>query len=95
MKFTTSTYYIEVLEGKIAKRVPHTKGTKNCDFLTREQAVDFLRKLVANNPPNKFRLVKESTTETEGPWMTKELKPITRSNTYKLWRLPILGCTSN
>jgi len=71
MRSTTSIYYIEVQEGKIAKRVPHTKGTKHTDFIDPGQAKKFLDTLVENNPPRQFRLCKSTTTETEGPWLSK------------------------
>lgn len=71
MRSTTSIYYIEVLEGKIVKRVPHTKKTKHTEFFSRQKAKEFLRNLVINNPGNKFRLCKSTTTETNAPWMSK------------------------
>lgn len=70
MRSTTSTYYVEVLEDKVAKRVPHT-GKKHTEFFIRKMADKFLKELVANNPGYKFRLCKSTTTETTGPWLSK------------------------
>lgn len=67
---TTSVYYVEVLEGKTAMRVPHT-GKKHTEFLVRGTADKFLKELVFNNPGTKFRLCKSTNTETEGPWLSK------------------------
>lgn len=70
MKSTTSVYYVEVLEDKIAMRVPHT-GKKHTEFIFRGAAEKFLQQLVYNNPSTKFRICKRTTTETEGPWLSK------------------------
>jgi len=70
MRSTTSVYYVEVLEEKTARRVPHT-GKKHTEFIVRGTADKFLKHLVVNNPGHKFRLCKSTTTETEGPWFSK------------------------
>lgn len=75
MRSTTTVYYIEVKEGNVAKRVPHTKRTKYTEFCDRRQAITFLHDLVLNNSGNQFRLCKSTTTETEGSWLPKLNKP--------------------
>ena len=69
MKSSTSIYYVEVKEGRTAKRVPHTPKTKWTEFFERKEAVDFLNKLVENNPGTSFRLCKETTTQTPEVWL--------------------------
>lgn len=70
MSHSTSIYYIDVIEDEQPKKVPHTKGTKYTDFMDRTKAQSFLDTLVENNPGNKFRLCKETTTHTNGPWIS-------------------------
>jgi hypothetical protein len=57
MATTTTTYWIEVNEDGVPKKVPHT-GKKHCEFIDKAKAVDFLENLRANNKPTKFRLAK-------------------------------------
>lgn len=68
MRSTTSVYYVEVKEGRVPKRVPHTEKTKNTEFFDRQQAVTFLKDLAFSNPGNLFRLCKTTTTNTEEKW---------------------------
>lgn len=68
---SVSIYYVEVLEENVAKKVPHTKGTKHTDFISRADAKSFLATLIANNCLDKFRLCKEVTTHIHYPWQNK------------------------
>lgn len=74
MRSSTSIYYIEVREEDTNKRVPHAKGTKYTDFLSRRSAVKFLNDLVENNPENTFRLCKRTQTETSEEWKNGRIK---------------------
>lgn len=65
MRSTTSIYFIETKEGKWVKQLP------NISFFDRGLAKKYLDTLVKNNPPHQFRLCKSTTTETEGPWLSK------------------------
>lgn len=53
---TTTYYSVQVLDDNFPKLVPHT-GKKQCEFLDKKKAVDFLNKLKENNPNEKFRLL--------------------------------------
>lgn len=50
------TFWIEANEDGTARKVPHT-GKKDCEFLNRETAKEFLMQLRTNNPETKFRMV--------------------------------------
>lgn len=64
---TTTYYSIQVMDDDMPKLVPHT-GKKNCEFLDRKQALDFLNKLIVNNPMEKFRLLKRTEKNKFEPW---------------------------
>ena len=51
------------------KKIPHTKWTKNCEFLDRKKAVKFLNNLIENNPEDKFRLLKRVEEYKPEKWM--------------------------
>lgn len=77
MKYSNNYYFVEVqeennIEGKIIldhKMVPHTKGTKHCEFLDRKRAIAFRDQLKAKHPDRKFRYVKKRVEHTEYAWV--------------------------
>lgn len=71
MRSTTSVYYVECLEQGKVKIVPHEPGGKTYEYMSRKSAVDFMAGFVVCNPQWKIRLCKRTTTETEGPWLSK------------------------
>lgn len=73
MSWTTSTYFIEVKEGEHTKLVPHTKGKNYCEFFSRTDAVNHLKKVVEKYTTKKFRLVKKTVTYTNEKWLTKKI----------------------
>lgn len=56
---TTTYYNVQTLDEGFPKLVPHT-GRKNCEFLDRKQATEFLKKPKEKNPDEKFRLLKRT-----------------------------------
>lgn len=54
----TTYYFVQILDEGTPKNIPHTKGTKNCEFLDRKKAVKFMNDLIEKNPNEKFRLTK-------------------------------------
>lgn len=77
MEHRSKIYWVEVWENGKAQKVPHTKGTKYYDFISRAQAITFKDQLVLSNPKNKFRLCKKSITITNEDWcsVNKRLQP--------------------
>lgn len=64
----TTYYTVQILDEGFPKNVPHT-GKKQCEFLSRTQAVKFLNNLIEKNPDYKFRLLKRIEEYQPEKWM--------------------------
>ena len=65
----TTYYTVQVLDDGFPKNIPHTKGTKNFEFINRKDAVKFLNELIENNPNDKFRLMSRCEVYKSEKWM--------------------------
>ena len=65
----TTYYAVQILDDGFPKSIPHTDGTKNCEFLERKKAVKFLNNLIEKNPEEKFRLLKRTEEYIPEKWM--------------------------
>ncbi len=65
----TTYYSVQILDDGFPKKIPHTKGSKNCEFLDRKKAVEFFNKLIEKNPNEKFRILKRTEEYKADKWM--------------------------
>lgn len=59
MKYSFTSYYVEVIENGIWKIVPHNKDKKHFKFIDRKKCIAFRDELILKYPDKKFRYVKE------------------------------------